>query len=157
MSSLAARRTAAGFTLIELLTVMTIAAVFAVIAVPSFRNFIAGQNVKTAASDVTFTLLQARSEAIKRNARVVIAPAAGGWQAGWAATTGTVTLAQHEGLNNVTITGPSPSVTYGSDGRLALGSAASNFSIAANSGASVAARCVSLDLSGMPSVKTGAC
>ena len=49
-----ARHMARGFTLIELMIVVTLLAVMLGIAAPSFRDFMAGQRVKTAAGEYAF-------------------------------------------------------------------------------------------------------
>ena len=67
-----------GFTLIELMVVISIMAVLLGIGVPSFKSFIAGQRVKTAAGDFSLALVFARSEAIKRNADVTVTAASSG-------------------------------------------------------------------------------
>ncbi|MGH8670495.1 MAG: pilus assembly FimT family protein, partial [Burkholderiales bacterium] len=61
-----------GFTLIELLIVISIAAILVTVGIPSFREFIADQRVRVAASDLAGELSLVRAEAIKRNRPVVI-------------------------------------------------------------------------------------
>jgi type IV fimbrial biogenesis protein FimT len=92
----ARRRTAVpnralGFTLIELLVTIAIAAVLAGLAAPSFRDLMANNRLKSHTSALHTSLLQARSEAIKRNSRVVVCKSldgatcatSGDWQQGW--------------------------------------------------------------------------
>lgn len=82
---------AGGFTLIELLVTIAIAAILAGLAAPSFRELIASSQLKSHSSSFHTSLLLARSEAIKRNSRVVLCKSAdgeacttaGGWQQGW--------------------------------------------------------------------------
>lgn len=148
-----------GFTMIELMVVITVVAVLAAVATPSFSKFLIGQRVKTASFDLASSLLLARSEAIKRNTNVTIAPTdASGWVGGWKVTftaaSGTVTLSEQTAYAGLTIAGPaSPaSVIYtGSSGRPNAGK--TTFLV---SGAD-AVRCVTVDLSGTTSTKTGAC
>ena len=71
-----------GFTLVELLTVLVVLVVLTMIAVPSFNELIASQRVQMAAMDVFTSLLRARSEAIKQNTDVTLAPAGTGQQGG---------------------------------------------------------------------------
>lgn len=87
-----ARDRQAGVTLIELLVVVSIAAILAAIAAPSFRSFINSTRQSSAAMQLVSDLNLARSEAIKRNAHMLVCArnAAGtdcagstNWQAGW--------------------------------------------------------------------------
>ncbi len=61
------RRPAGGFTLIELMVTVAVVAIFASLAAPSFRQLIAKQRLRSAASALTESLWLARSEATKRN------------------------------------------------------------------------------------------
>lgn len=84
-----------GFTLIELLVTLSIVAIMASIAVPSFQSFIGQTRLTTQANDLVTALNFGRSEAVKRGVRVTVcktaSPAAaspecttsGGWQQGW--------------------------------------------------------------------------
>ena len=147
----------AGFTLIELMVTIAIAAIFAALAFPSFRDFIAGQRVKTASYDVSYMLTGARSEALKRNLNVIVAPETGGWQNGWIikAGVGGPTIGQHEAFVGLTISGPATSLIYNSSGRLTA--AVTPFSISSATGGNVLSRCIGINLSGLPNNKSGAC
>ncbi|HJW01959.1 MAG TPA: GspH/FimT family pseudopilin, partial [Azospira sp.] len=68
-----------GFSLIELMVTLSVLAIVLVIAAPSFGNFVLSQRVKTASFDVVASLSFARSEAIKQNGNVTIAPTGGSW------------------------------------------------------------------------------
>ncbi len=89
--STGAARPAAGYTLIELLVVMSIAAVLAGSATPAMIGFIKSVRLTSATNDLFASLLMARSEAIKRRARVALCKSsggstcasAGGWEQGW--------------------------------------------------------------------------
>ncbi len=145
-----------GFTIIELMVVVAVVAVLAAVVAPSFSTFILGQRVKTASFDMASSLLLARSEAIKRNTDVTIAPkdTAAGWSGGWKVTFGATTLSEQLAYSGLTINGPTgpASVIYkGSSGRPNAGKA--TFQL--NGGSST--RCVTVDLSGLTSTKTGAC
>lgn len=83
-----------GFTAIELMVVVSIVAILAAIAAPSFSPLIERWRVRQAAENLQSTLYYARSEAIKRGGSVVIAKAANGsgctnatantqWGCGW--------------------------------------------------------------------------
>src|SRR5512140_629382 len=72
-----------GFTLTELLVVIAVASILAALAAPSFTDLIASKRAQAVASELYFSLLKARSEALTRNANVTLSPKAGGWQTGW--------------------------------------------------------------------------
>ena len=79
-----------GVTLIELLVTISIGMVLLSIAAPSFQSFIAQNRVETASGQLMASLAFARSEAIKRGARVTLcksdnASTCGGtgWEDGW--------------------------------------------------------------------------
>src|SRR5205823_5036281 len=69
--------------LIELLITVTIVGVLASIALPSMRELILTQYVRSGASDLQTALFFARSEAIKRACNVDVAPLSSAWQNGW--------------------------------------------------------------------------
>lgn len=62
----------AGFTLVEALMVVSLAAILAVVAVPSFRDFSTRAAIRAQVSDLSGTLRLARSEAIKRGRTVLL-------------------------------------------------------------------------------------
>lgn len=149
------RHVSRGFTLIELMVVVTIAAVMLGLGVPSFKSFIAGQRVKTAAGDFSNAAIFARSEAIKRNAEVSLAAAAGGWKDGWSIKVGAVTLSEQTAFPALTMTSAVVEVVYLGSGRLKEQVLASSLQVAADGASS--ARCVSFELSGLPKSRLGNC
>jgi type IV fimbrial biogenesis protein FimT len=141
-------RKPSGFTLIELMVVVALAAILAAMAAPSFKSFVSGQRVKTAASDFAMAAILARSEAIKRNADVTITSVtagATGWKDGWTVAVGGTPLSQQQAYTGVTFSGPASAITYNGSGRLSA--AVTTMTISGTDGS---ARCVAFDLSGMP-------
>lgn len=147
-----------GFTLTEIMIAVAILGILTAIALPSFRQYIANQRIKSVSFDLVATLSLARSEAVKRNATVDINPASGGWVNGWTITAGTTNVRSYAGYSGVAVsdTAGLTKLSYGSDGRLAT--AATNFSITpATSINGVSDRCVKVNLSGKPLSQLGAC
>lgn len=144
-----------GFTLIELLTVMVVVGVMLGIGIPSFRNFIAQQRVKSASYEVSTSLLLARSEAIKRNAQVTVAPTSGtDWTTGWqvTASAGGTLLHKQDSFNGITITLAPSNIVFQGSGR-PTASTPSYWQVdGANS-----TRCIRLDAAGVASTSSGAC
>ena len=147
-----------GFTLIELMVVVALAAIMASLAAPSFKSFVSGQRIKTAASDFVMAAIFARSEAIKRNADVTITSVtsgATGWKDGWTVAVGGTPLSQQQAFAGVTFSGPASAITYNGTGRLSA--AVDTMTITATDGG---VRCVAFDLSGMPrssKISSGSC
>jgi type IV fimbrial biogenesis protein FimT len=145
---------ASGFTLTELMIVVTVFAVLTAAALPSYNEFVRNQRVKTASFDLFSSLVQARSEAITRNAAVTLASAGGNWANGWTVKdAGGNVLRTQEAITGVTLTGPT-SVIYNGSGR--LNSASGAFQLTAP-GSTVTTRCITVDLSGRPLTKAAAC
>lgn len=140
--------------MIELMVAITIAAILAVIALPSFSGLIASQRAKAVGSELFATMSKARSEAITRNANVTLSPKTGGWQNGWQildpANAANI-LDDRGAATGATVTGPA-SVIYRSSGRI-QGNSAPSFLITTASGSSTYYQCVSVDLSGRPYMK----
>jgi type IV fimbrial biogenesis protein FimT len=72
-----------GFSLIELLVVLMIIGVIASIGVPSFNATIQRTKLTTMINEFVTDLIVARSEAIKRNQRVVMEKINANWEDGW--------------------------------------------------------------------------
>src|SRR5688572_2595220 len=88
---LPSRSRAHGFTLIEMLAVVAVIGVLAVVSIPSLKTAFNSVRLSSATNVFVSGLHLARSEAIKRNARVVLCKSAngdacsagGGWEQGW--------------------------------------------------------------------------
>lgn len=65
-------RHSTGFTLLELMTTVTVAAILLGIGVPAFSDIIRNNRLTAAANDLLHSTQLARSEAVKRQAAVVI-------------------------------------------------------------------------------------
>lgn len=80
-----------GFTLIELMVTISIMAIIAGIALPSYQNLIENTELRTASQAFYGSLVLARSEAVKNNQPVAMCKSSNGtscagsgnWEAGW--------------------------------------------------------------------------
>ncbi len=142
----------------ELMTAMAVAGVLISVGVPSYQEFVANQRVKAAVSALNYSLLFARSEAIKRNADVVVAPVGTCWQSGWTVSVGGSTLATETAYPDLMIaarSAPGPSLSFNSEGR--VDGTATPFEVSSRSATGVDKRCVSVDLSGLPATLNAVC
>lgn len=145
-----------GFTLVEMLVTLAVAGILAGIAVPAFTSLVASQKVGTSASMLQSSLLTARSEAIKRNTKVTVAPIGGLWTSGWtvAVSSTSEVLANNNKSTSASITGGPASVTYNNAGRVSAGGG-STFKFSASATSNI--RCLNVDLSGMPMLALSGC
>lgn len=150
-------RLSVGFTLVELLVVVAIVAILAGIAMPSFQGLIRSQRVKNASFELFASLMVARSEAIKRNADVTITPLSSSWQDGWQiiASGGSV-LKNYPPLASVSVSGAPAALIYRRTGRLSTATSPS-IQIDVNPTDAEYIRCITIELSGLPRTKKGAC
>ncbi|GAA5077407.1 GspH/FimT family pseudopilin [Lysobacter panacisoli] len=76
MQRLQGKNTAAigGFTLIELMVALAVMAVILTLAVPSFTSMIARNRLAAASNELVAGLQIARTESVRRNARVLLCP-----------------------------------------------------------------------------------
>lgn len=72
-----------GFTLIELLITLVIAGILVSIAIPNFSGLIQNNRLIAQTNSLVADLNLARSEAVKRAARVSVAAVEGDWSQGW--------------------------------------------------------------------------
>lgn len=144
-----------GFNLVELVVVVSIAGILASVAIPSFNSSIASMRAKNAASNVYDGLVRARSEAVKRNSTIKLVPI-DGWAKGWQmqlSSDANQVLEKSSTTGTVVINGPAQ-VEYKPTGRV-VGSVA--FDIKATMGSASSERCVSVSLSGLPTIKATSC
>lgn len=140
--------------MVELMVVVAIVAILASLAAPSFRSLIADQRIKAAAGELHSTLTLARSEAMKRSVSITVSPKSSSWVNGWQIvdpSNANVLLEDHPAVSGVTIADGPASVVYQNSGRINAGSAVS-FTLSSTSTSTK--RCVSIDLTGRPTVKS---
>jgi type IV fimbrial biogenesis protein FimT len=74
---------ARGFNIIELMVAVTVAAILAAIALPSFRDMSYNSNVTELTNLLVGDLNTARSEAVRRGTMVGVISNSSGWASGW--------------------------------------------------------------------------
>ena len=154
---MAIRRSASGFTTTEIVIVIAIVAILAALAGPEMAQMVRRQRVKTATFDLFSSLNLARSEAIKRNLVITMAPVEGDWSKGWRITDSNGhPVREQSGWPNLTMTGPG-SVRFNSSGRVPPASGAASFSVTSPDVPPTSFRCVRLDLSGRAISQEGPC
>lgn len=143
-----------GFTLIELMVVVSIMAIMASLAVPSFQQLMAAQRVRVTGYNIVSDLVLARSEAVKRGENVTLTPVSGDWTQGWSVNVAASALmlrGQGRIGSGVQFTTSPSSITFDRNGRTNLLTVV-RFGL--YDGTSNR-RCISLDPSGRPkSAKT---
>lgn len=146
-----------GFTMPELLAVVAIVGTLAAIGAPAYSSMAASMRSRSVSSELHAALSRARSEALKRNVEVTLAPlVARQWQNGWsisAAGTAGRKLEDHPLVPGATVAGPT-SVIFLPNGRVKDGSQPA-FDIALRGNDQH--RCVRVDLSGRPNQTKAAC
>jgi type IV fimbrial biogenesis protein FimT len=147
-----------GFTLVELVVVMTMIAIGAALVLPSLNGALVQQRMRATATDLMSTLLLARSEAIKRNAQVSVAPRSDAWTAGWDVTGVDEgdRIERKDALGDgVRVTRAPGSLVFTGNGRLVTPGVA-RFELEAAS-SSLLSRCITVDPAGLPRLVDGSC
>lgn len=161
-----------GFTLIEVMVTVALLAILIAAVAPSFRGLLLDNQAATQANAVVTSLMFARSEAIKRNAPVVMCQSdagtdcdAGNWADGWivwADTNGDGAVDADEILQtqgklpaSFALTAAVSDFTYRPDGSVTT---AADFLLCPPDHVSSRARQIQVDASGRPVVvKGGTC
>jgi len=142
-----------GFTLTELMVTVAIVGVLSATAAPPLMAMVATQQVKTATFDFYAALAHARSEAIKRNSVVTIAPRGGNFANGYDLQAGGLVLSSQLGSPAVTINAPSGiALAFNGYGRLTT-PAAYQLDLRSAQNSSIAKRCLVISPSGRPSIR----
>lgn len=142
-----------GFTTVELMVAVGIAAIIAALAAPSLLAMVANQRVKTATFDLYSAMSYARSEAIKRNAVVTIAPHAGNFTQGYDLTVGGTVIKTQMGDPSIAINAPA-GVPLAFDGYGRLTSPALyQLEITSGSAGTTPKRCLVVSTTGRPSIR----
>ena len=139
-----------GFTLIEAIIVMSIMAILAGVSTSSFVWLNQTTQIRGAAFDLVADLDYARSEAVKRNGNVVVAPVADAWGNGWTVTAGGNVIRQRPALGGQISFAAAPgTLTFDGSGRATLGTVG-NFQLCPpTGGGALNGRTVRLDPSGL--------
>ncbi len=156
-----------GFTLIEGMVVIGILAILVSLAAPNFVSFIGTMNAKNAAFDLIGDLTMARSEALKRNVTITVAPVNGAWSNGWrvlrppvSPETSPVALRERDSrFSNVAINAPNAGVVFQPNGRLSgtdTNTGNITWSISPSASGAIA-RCVVISPTGSARSKPGGC
>ncbi|MDQ3268439.1 MAG: GspH/FimT family pseudopilin [Pseudomonadota bacterium] len=137
-----------GFTLVELLVTVVVLGILASIATSGFQSLIQSQQAKNASFELFSSLILARSEAIKRNTPVTLTPMdAANWGKGWTITSAAGTIKSQSELKKIVISQSSATVVYAPTGRATV---ASVFLLDVSTTLTANARCIKIELSGMP-------
>jgi len=157
--TMARARYASGFTLIELMVSLAVASILLSFALPSFRSYIQDQRVRAGAESFFSALNLARSEAIKRNAAVTLAPRSGtDWSQGWKITATGISapLQQDASRQDLAVTASATgNVVFTPTGRASSGASLTFTLCDSARSANIKRRVVQIDASGYASISQG--
>jgi type IV fimbrial biogenesis protein FimT len=142
--------------------VVAIVGILAAIALPSFKGLSESQRVKTASFELYSLLSVARSEAIKRNDNVTIAPVLSGstWLRLEVTTAGGAVIrskAQPAKVDFTFLPSGTTSVVFTRTGRPTTSGITFQVDVEGSATPTTHVRCISIGLSGMPQTRKGAC
>ena len=141
-------RTQRGFTLIEAVAVMAIMAILAGVSSAGFTWLNQATGMRAASFDLVADLNFARSEAVKRNADIVMTPVGGDWANGWSVTFGGTVLRTRDAIGaQIGFASAPGALTFDGGGRASLATV-SNFQLCPPSGGSLSGRLVRIEPSG---------
>ena len=147
-----------GVTLVESMAAVAVLGVVSVTALPGFQGFVAKQQVRAAAQDLATDLLLARSEALKRNARVTVAPLGADWSSGWRVQVGGQDLTRRDPLPATLFQAAPTTIAFNPLGRVDQPTGSVRITLQPlTSAAASTQRCVELDTSGRVRARAGAC
>lgn len=72
-----------GFSLIEVMTALTVLAILLAVGLPTFAGMLDNQRMDSSVSGLLRSINHTRTEAIRRNRYVTMAPLSGDWNNGW--------------------------------------------------------------------------
>ncbi|MGN7612959.1 GspH/FimT family pseudopilin [Magnetococcales bacterium HHB-1] len=142
-----------GFSLPELIIVLAILGIVIAAGMPALRGLSLSRNVRTTASDIHLSLVQVRSEAIKRNTILTLDPIiTGDWASGWQMKEDTTVLESWSQISSdIVIQGPEVSLSFRPDGRLET-TDDREFIVGVPGEDGIKSRCIKISLSGRPHV-----
>lgn len=150
-----------GFTLVELVVVLAVMSLLLAMAAPGLRPLLTAQRVRAAVFDFSADLVLARSEAVKRNARVQVVPHPAGWAEGWSVTV--EGMPEHlrrrdSSGNGVAFSGGPARIVFDETGRVVSPVQPVRIDVMPDGDmSSQARRCIGLDPGGRPRAAHGAC
>ncbi len=147
-----------GFSLVELIAVVAVMGILAAVAVPNFTPILESHRARNASLELFTTLMWARSEAVKRNASVTVARVDGDWNKGWDISAGGTSIGSHKAVSGVVITtDPADVASFQFTPHGRVDSTRPKFQIDVSASPTGNVRCISIDLTGRPESKKGAC